>query len=341
MSAIIFRVDAGLATGTGHLMEVVALNRAVKARRPETVTVLAAAELSSGLAADEPFDERIMLEPGDELPQLARLKEKCAARVTVCDLLRRPAAYYRGLRAACGRTLVILDDDGTDHPAGDVVVNFSVLQAEHGERQAGETQLLLGPRYFIAHPDLPAGGMVANGAVTDVFVNSGGSDPFGLTARIIAALAHDAAGPRVHCVVGGAVAEAEQRRLRAQAATTPARIAWHHYLPPREMFAVMARCQAAVTAAGNTLYELCRLGIPSLIISHHARHAQVAAAFAARGYARDLGIGPALSDRQLRDGMRAFLADATGRAALARNLAGAFTADGTALVARRLLELAA
>ncbi len=87
-------------------------------------------------------------------------------------------------------------------------------------------------------------------------------------------------------------------------------------VPPQEMEDIMERSDLAITAAGNTLYELAVFGVPSLIVSHHERHEAVAGAFAARGAAVNLGIGTGLPPEAIARATRELLGDRAGRQAL-------------------------
>jgi spore coat polysaccharide biosynthesis predicted glycosyltransferase SpsG len=67
-------------------------------------------------------------------------------------------------------------------------------------------------------------------------------------------------------------------------------------LPRNALYRLMQASDMAISAAGNTLYELLYIGVPSLVISHHRRHDEVAKAFEHQGTVINLGIGEELAE---------------------------------------------
>jgi UDP-2,4-diacetamido-2,4,6-trideoxy-beta-L-altropyranose hydrolase len=85
---------------------------------------------------------------------------------------------------------------------------------------------------------------------------------------------------------------------------------------------IMEGSDLAITAAGNTLYELAVLGVPSLIVCHHERHLAVAQRFAELGAAVNLGIGSILAGEEISRATQALLEAPEERQALSERMKG-------------------
>jgi spore coat polysaccharide biosynthesis predicted glycosyltransferase SpsG len=158
--------------------------------------------------------------------------------------------------------------------------------------------------------------------VRSIFVNQGGSDPYGLTARILRALELLDLSQEIVVVVGSAVTEAHREELRSleEEARNSYSFAWG--VTPQEVGDIMERSDLAITAAGNTLYELAVFGVPSLIVCHHERHLAVAGRFDEMGAAVNLGIGTGLPTEAIARATGDLLGDRALRQALSVRIKG-------------------
>ena len=91
-----------------------------------------------------------------------------------------------------------------------------------------------------------------------VLVTFGGEDARGLTVPVVDALLHTFVDLEIHAVIGAAY-------HGGRPAAHP-RLFLHHNLSAGEMCDLMLRCDLAVSAAGQTLYELARTGCPTVAV---------------------------------------------------------------------------
>jgi spore coat polysaccharide biosynthesis predicted glycosyltransferase SpsG len=123
--------------------------------------------------------------------------------------------------------------------------------------------------------------------------------------------------------------------LRAHAAS----LAWLelHYDVPN-MASLMADCQVAVSAAGSTLWELCSIGLPRLVVSIAPNQRPLAAAAAAAKVAIDCGTMSDFSAQSLLASLDHLIDSPEARQGQARAGRVLIDGQGAARVAQALSE---
>ncbi len=125
-----------------------------------------------------------------------------------------------------------------------------------------------------------------------IFINQGGSDPWGITPRIVYAIKSLQAGYTPLVVMG-----------RATHVITMYQVAnagqYYHDISQDEMYALMYASDVAITAPGQTFAELTAMSVPSIIIGHHERHGRIGLELHEKRAAIYLGTGPEMQDAVL------------------------------------------
>lgn len=315
---IAFRVDAGNLIGTGHLIETISLIRAIrKDARIRPIVVIT----KEGFAARKLAKNGIakmcyipgMISEMDEAKKVATLLKSEKCECLVINLKSRRKEYYEYLHNNLKKTFVVLDNYEHKHIPGSMVVNYSITQNKkfYEKIEGSGGKYLIGTDYFIMDSGLKKmkPGHISKD-VKRIFVNQGGSDPFGLTAKILKAIdVIDFAG-KVAVVLGGAMKKEDRGKVGKIRNKLRGSYEFYTDLPQKELYEIMRRSDMAISAAGNTLYELAYMGIPTLILSHHKEHDMVARAFEHRRAAINIGIGravgPAVIRRKVLDVMHNF-----------------------------------
>ena len=270
-SSLLFRADASVPAGTGHVMRCVALAQAWQDAGGRALVAMAEStqSIQARLAAEscEVFSLSAVAGTPEDAAQTIALAREQHADWIVVDGYRFTADYQRTLKAA-GFKILFLDDYGhAEHYCVDLVLNQNVcankqLYADRGP----QTRLLLGPRYALLRREFAAwrNWMRKIPAICQrVLVMMGGSDPENLTARAIKALA--SAGLEdleATVVVGGS--NPQFAELRNAAAQSGLKIEVQKDVS--NMAELMAAADVAVSAAGSTCWELSLLGLPALLI---------------------------------------------------------------------------
>jgi len=245
------------------------------------------------------------------------------ADAIVIDSYRADDAALERLRAA-GLTLVAFDDVAATPSPCHVVIDPAPAAASVARcSRHGDTRFLLGPAYaplrpeFWLRPERPARDHVAT-----VVLTLGGGEVPGLVPPLLAAL--DAApGDFVVDVLMGPFAD--PRSAAAAADRCRRRVRVQH--DPRDVGALFLGADLAVSAAGQTLFELAWAGCPAVAIAVADNQRANLAGFAARGTVRATAA-PEAPDFAVRlaEALGSLLVDAPARHAMAA--AGQRLVDG-------------
>jgi len=167
--------------------------------------------------------------------------------------------------AASAALVVCLDDlERDDYPPG-LVVHGSPGALDRSGRAA---RWLIGPRWqpmppaFWAVPDRAP----ASARIDRALVLTGGTDLRGLGADVAGLIRRTLPDCRVDLVLGAGA---------MPAAAAPEGVILHRNLAPDALRDLMLACDVAVSAAGQTLFQLARCGAPAVMIGvadNQARH---------------------------------------------------------------------
>jgi len=319
-----FRVDASNSIGTGHLMEVLSIIEALKKNinfQPFIITHndrFTSLKLKQIGLKDIEYISCALSDKKEAAKIVNILKRRGCDRLVV-DLRRRADIFYKYLARPLKHTFIILDDDENRGVAGKAVVNFSITQDPRFYKKTKDsgTSFFLGPAYFPMNNRLRYIKPVRfNKMVKRIFLNQGGSDPYGLVIKILKALEGLCISQEVSVVIGGAFKERHKKMLEQLKRSLKGRYNFYSDLSQDEFYKLLKGVDLAISAAGNTMYELAYLGIPTVIISHHKRHDAAARAFEKKGVAINAGIGTRLTITQISEKIARSLEDHAGRRAM-------------------------
>lgn len=271
---VLFRVEAGPGIGLGHVSRCASLAAALDGAGRQWRCLTADA---TALAEVVPADHIIALntapfsvaEAGEVCRRAASLHTACV----VVDSYGADFAYLTELSQGPHRTAVIQDEWGL--VAADVLIHPSVSPPEVPVSVKPAWRLVSGAEYILLRPDywhveVPA----IRDTVGHVLLTFGGADPARLGVRLLVPLAEAFPAWTFALVVGPYQADAAA--FREIAARYPDRITLVEGVAT--LRDEMLRADLAVTAAGQTLYELAACGRPAVAIeAAQNQHAQVEA----------------------------------------------------------------
>jgi len=237
------RADGGKGVGLGHLSRCMALAEAFGYYGAEPVFLDVAPECRSWVR--------------QRGWRLARGKE---ARwdLIVADSYRFTLPQMRGMRRSA-RSVLAFDDSGGFRGPCDWILNSHVYAHSLTYPHAAGKGLLLGPRF---HPMRRAfwGDPKTRGAasrIRQVVVALGGGAFDSFLEAIVAATTRALPGRDIHVLKGPL----------SPGPRLPAGLSVTLHDSPREVRPVLERGDVAISAGGQTLYELVRLGIPTIALS--------------------------------------------------------------------------
>lgn len=296
-ASLLIRADASVVMGTGHVMRCLALAQAWRdaGGRVSFAMAESTSAIQSRLAAESCEVLPVAGKAGTpvDVTQTLTLARQHQAEWVVVDGYQFGADYQRGLKSA-GCRILFLDDYGhAENYSADIVLNQNLSASESLYRNREPyTRLLLGPRYALLRREFrdrrvrepqPQG--------NHVLVIMGGSDPENLTARVIEALAL-VKGDNVEAtvVVGGSNPHLPDLRSLGERSLTehsPRKITVHSDVS--NVPELMSKANVAVSAAGSTVWELCRMALPALLIDVAPNQTALAEAMDRGGYAIHVG----------------------------------------------------
>lgn len=292
---IVFRVDASLRIGSGHVMRCLCLADALRAAGATTrfLTRHLPTHLADPLrqhghailqlpAWDEPTSP---VEEAWSEEQRERDLQDCSAALEgatpanwlVVDHYAADRAWEQGARRLA-RQLAILDDLVREHDC-DLLIDSNLYPA--GERQykgrvpAG-CRVMTGPGYALLRPEFAqahAAARVRDGAVRRLLVFLSGMDPKNATGTVLSALHLLSAAERperIDVVIGANHPQYEA--LRAACADLSG-AALHENTP--EMARLCLQADLAVGAGGSNTWERCAVGLPALALQLAPNQARI------------------------------------------------------------------
>jgi len=325
MKQICFRVDASNSVGMGHLMECITLaDFFSKNYECSFIFLVNDFPAINGVLSKYGYEGLVMHHTENENVELESMKYHLRGKsvdIIVCNLLNRSDDYYRRLRILASHSVIILDDENQRRVPGDVVINFSITQDPefYSLLKDSGTIYCIGPAYMPLSDEFYGKWCIKKIIPEEcktIFMNQGGSDPFGLTAKIIRALELLDLSQTIYVIMGDAISDKHRQELESMQGALKNRYIFEWGVTHTRMLEIMEKTDLAITAAGNTLYELAIFGIPSIVICHHERHRIVADKFAERSAIITLGVGTQLHEERIADSVHHLLHHRPARAKL-------------------------
>lgn len=329
-----FRVDADNVIGTGHLMEVISIIKRLRKKiifepiiithkNYFTIEKLKTFSLGNIACIASKISEE------EEAEKILAILRKVNCEYLVLDLLGRSNKFYSCLRENLKSIFVILDNSEQRKIPATVVINFSITQNLGFYKEAGNNYFI-GPKYAVLDDDITRKKSICiRHKVKAIFVTQGGADPCGLTAKIIRSLLNLKLKQEINVIVGGALTPNHLKELEYLKLNLADNYHFYNNIHPGDMLGIMERSDLALTAPGNTLYELAYFGIPALVISQHRQHQEVAGIFEKRGAVIDLGIGDVVPEESIAKAVNNIIYDKNKRAYLSKNCKKIVDGKGT------------
>ena len=268
MPLAVFRADASLSLGIGHVMRCSALAEALVAAGWRTAFACSAetVEIYPSLAISQ-HDIAPLKEFGDEADAL-RQRWPRGCDLLVVDHYRLGAAFETAARGWARRILAIDDladrshdcDFLLDTALGRASETYEALVPEH-------CRLLLGPRHALLRPQFAAArarALARRGkaqTVRRLLVSLGGTDPADVTAKVVEGIGRSGIDAEIDVVAGLAAAGGIERA----AGQIPQRIRLLRDVT--DMARLMVEADMAVGAGGSTTWERCCLGLPTVLVT--------------------------------------------------------------------------
>lgn len=298
------RADGSAKTGAGHLMR--CLTVADEAAERSEVCFLCGDDASAAFAAGRGYVARVL---SAEPFSAAEAGEICGLvggekPVLLADSYLITRAYVEKLSACC--EVALLDDMAAQPFFGaHWIINYNFFADEDRYRQlyggrAVSPAFLLGAEYIPLRPqfrncrrDGREGKGYSLGEPRRVLITAGGGDHRNITGAVLECLMREEKLKKteLHVICGAFSPNLDSVQHLARL-----RDMIYVHQNVQDMAGLMARCDAAVTAGGTTVYELCAVGVPFVAFSYADNQEALVR------YAGACGIGIDAGDYRLETG---------------------------------------
>jgi UDP-2,4-diacetamido-2,4,6-trideoxy-beta-L-altropyranose hydrolase len=333
----LFRPDVGAGVGLGHFQRCLAVAGALQERGAAATFLCPPDGFAQARLAEAGIPVReLAAEPGGaaDLDSLLEAAEATRADTVVIDSYRVDADYLHGARAA--GPLVVIDDLAAFEFSCDLVVNAGIVAPELP--YGGAATRLLGPRFAMLRRELWDG---TPATVRDrprrVLVTVGGDDAGYVLPSLVRAVTRTANLEASVALGPFATPTAELTETIEGAAGRASLVVGAASLLPLQRDADLA-----VSAGGQTLYELLRLGVPTIALHTADNQAPAVERLAEEGIVRGgLAARAPAPYEKVTDLLEHLAADRQAREALAEAGPRLVDGGGARRVAAAILELAA
>ena len=324
---IIFRVDASLQMGSGHVMRCLTLADELRQRGADVRFV----------CREHPGNLNDVIEekgyPVSRLPQvnfafvespedLAHMRwlgvvwEQDAAETIaavgstlpqwlIIDHYAIDHRWEERLRPQVGKIMVIDDLADRRHDCELLLDQnlYEEMEIRYDNLVPKGCQKLLGPHYALLRPEFAAARKnlrLRSGAIKRMLIFFGGVDPTNETAKALQAVA-DISDRQfaVDVVVGGGNPHKEQIQTLCEAHD-----GFHYHCQVENMAALMAAADLAIGAGGTATWERCALGLPSLVVVLAENQVDLAATGSRYGLFFSLGVAATVSIENIQGAFR-------------------------------------
>jgi len=342
---IYIRTDANPVISGGHVMRCLSLADALAGFGADVEFVLSD-EGPVDVIGGRGFASRVLGTDWRELAEgskvLCRLCNGQDDPVVLVDTYAVTSAYVDVLSAHA--KVCYLGSKGGDLGALSLIANYSTdidegfYEHTYGPRG---TRLLLGPGYAPLRARFGEVHRKRDGFISRVLVTTGSTDPFGFLPAFLAAALDDVRldGVEFDIVVGGMTAEetalavgriaSESRRVDVMRAVS-------------DMAGLMARCDAAVSANGTTIYELAAAGLPTVtfsMVEEQVASAESLARLGAIEYGGQVGGDVSRTAAACVDRLAGLVSGPARAAALARRAHDLIDGLGAERIAKEIMQL--
>ncbi|MCI8683806.1 MAG: UDP-2,4-diacetamido-2,4,6-trideoxy-beta-L-altropyranose hydrolase [Lachnospiraceae bacterium] len=335
MKKLLFRADGNATIGAGHIMRCLSVGEAARELGLECVYVTADASFEK-VIQDRGFSCVVMntlySDMDCEWPALEPVLTRVGPDAVFIDSYYVTPDYLKRL-GAYGKTIYLDDVLAFAYPA-DVLINYNIYadREDYESLYSGENttmpELLLGAGYVPLRKEFQLSEVPPVRAHMErVLVSVGGADPERMALKFLNCFIQDrelAGRCEFHFILNSLEPDREEIKEIA------ARHSWiflHENV--RRMSELMLNCDAAISAAGSTLYELSACGVPTITYVLADNQIPGASAFEARGImvnAGDCRKKPDFLAGVCRE-LKLLAADAKRRVKMSKK--GRETADGT------------
>jgi spore coat polysaccharide biosynthesis predicted glycosyltransferase SpsG/CMP-N-acetylneuraminic acid synthetase len=333
---ILFRVDGGARIGMGHVFRSLAIAEEIRSVSPAAdIQFLMKAEHAEGVqrVSREGYPVRVIAD--ESCAAVMKEIQEYSPNIIVNDYPAPMRRDYLEALARLGASTVNLVDslDDIEKPAELASAIISVMHDDQVELR----DFYGGPAFAILRESFAGNPREVREEARLVVASFGGSDPQGLTLKVLRAmngLAEELGGLEVRAVLGPAFSYKEELdELLPKLSYRP------EILENVEHMAdVLAEADVVFCSGGMTVFELAALGTPGVVLCQNAREQRRMETFMNEGSIVHLGLGTQVDDIVIRRTAHDLLRDVARRRSMSEAGRKLVDARGTQRAAKVVMS---
>ena len=322
MPIVVFRVDGHDKIGMGHISRCMALANEFKQNTNFNPIFIVKnyEETVKNLRAGG-YDVKTIpyhMNATEEYDYLCKLLDNCMPQILITDLPHITEEHLCNLKNIC-KLLVTIDDLNLIRFNSDIIVS-GYLPAMHYiyNFYNSDVGLYVGPKYLMlkdVFKQLHQRNRQIKVIPDSILVTLGGADPKNLTVKVIEALNMLKPSYNITVVIGPAFNNTNN-------IINSTNKSHHNYIIKsnvNDMHELMWNSDIAITAGGETSYELACLGTPAINISHVEHQVVNANELEKAGTLINLGLSDRVTQDEIYDEMDDLLSNAAKRKQMSKN----------------------
>jgi len=245
---------------------------------------------------------RVAADLDEEITCLKKIKPD----VIIVNMLENDTERLRNFKQNT-RLLVTIDDAGSAARLADIRIN-PLYYTDNA---------ITDPRYIALLKEFIQANntsKIIKEKIEVILITQGGADTYGFIPKIIKALYNIEKECRIEVIIGPAF----QHRDELEEALNNSQRNFYIIHNATNMCELMQRSDMAITAAGNTMFELACVGIPSIVICAEEFEEETAERMAKYGIVENLGFGGRVSPQKIYQSVSSLMDDKERRADMSR-----------------------
>ena len=293
---ILIRADGSHALGMGHIYRTLNLADVLSSWAKVSFLTRGDEIAAAKLAEKYPTETA---RSDDEEYALIRVAHPDAI---IVDKLNTNAVYMKKLKTL-SRALISFDDCGEGVHEADIA--FNVLYHCDKPHKASSTRFFTESSYAIINPDFSETHRTKRTGPLRVLMTMGGADTLGLTPGVIETLDSLPEKFAITAVIGPAFRHYPELEKAVAVCTRKVDVR----INVSDMWNVMAESDLAISAGGNTLFELAATGTPAVVLCEELFEVETADRMMKAGICENLGYSKRVDEERLRKTVQRMIAD--------------------------------